>query len=318
MRVFVTGATGFIGSAVVKELLSAGHKVTGLTRSSAGAQKLGNLGARAIVGQLDQTDVLRQQASQSDGVIHLAFIHGFNHLNLRARIRLLTGAFSGGIVASFMRRLFETETNAVNSLGCALVGSSRPLVVTSGILYLPFGQLATEADTHVKNQPNRSFSESSALAFVERRVSASVVRLPPTVHGMGDRAFIPQIIQSARKRKKAAYIGDGSNRWPAVHRLDAARLFRIALEKAEPGAVYHGVAESGFPFREIAAKIGSKLNVPTISCSPKEASKYFGFLSNFVALDNPASSELTQETLGWSPQQPGLFSDLDTAGYFAE
>ena len=316
MHVFVTGATGFIGSAVVEDLISAGHRVTGLTRTAAGAQKLSSLGAQAIVGQLDQIQLLREGAARSDGVIHLAFLHGFSHMNLRMRFRLLAGAFSGGIVSSFMHTLLRTETGAVNALGSALAGSKRPLVVTSGIFYLPFGRLATEADTHVKDQPTRSFSESAALAFVPQRVSASIVRLPPTVHGAGDHGFIPQIIQSARKRKKAAYIGDGTNRWPAVHRLDAARLFRLALEAAKPGAVYHGVAESGFPFREIASKIGSKLNVPVSSCTAKEASKYFGFLANFVGLDNPASSERTQKMLGWSPQHPGLFSDLDTAGYF--
>jgi nucleoside-diphosphate-sugar epimerase len=316
MHIFVTGATGFVGSAIVKELRSAGYQVTGLTRTAAGAQKLKSLGANVIVGKLDQLDLLREGAAKSDGVIHTAFIHGLPHMDLRMRLRLLTGALTQGMVSSFIRLLAETETRAVAALGSALAGSKRPLIVTSGILYLPFGKLASETDSHVKDQPNRSFSEQAALSFVSRGVSASIVRLPPTVHGKGDHGLIPQIIASARKRKTAAYVGDGSNRWPAVNRLDAATLFRLALEKSAVGSVYHGVAETGIPFREIAAKIGSKLNLPVSSCTPKEASKYFGFLSNFVGLDNPASSEWTQRTLGWTPQHPGLFADLETAGYF--
>ena len=317
MNIFVTGATGFIGSAIVQDLLSAGYRVTGMTRTVQGVQRLKSFGASAVVGKLDQLDVLREEAAKSDGVIHTAFMHGMSHMDWQMRLRLLTGAITHGIVPGFMRLLAETESRAVEALGSALTGSGRPLVVTSGIVYLPIGKLATEADSHVKDQPNRSFSEVAASALVSKSVRASVVRLPPTVHGRGDHSFVPRIIASARKNKTAAYVGDGMNRWPAVHRVDAARLFRLALEKGNAGARYHGVAEAGIPFREIAAKIGSKLNLPVSSCTPKQASKYFGLLSNFVGLDNPASSEWTQNILGWTPEHPGLFTDLDTAGYFA-
>ena len=317
MRIFVTGATGFIGSAVVKELMSAGHRVSGLTRTPAGAQKLRASGVTPHVGTLNQLDLLKRAAADSDGVIHTAFIHGFQHLNAAARVRLLAGAFTRGIVGSFMHTLQSTEAAAVDALGSALKGTDRPLVVTSGILMLPQGRVSTEADSHETGGPNRSFSESAALAFVPQGVRASIVRLPPTVHGPGDHGFIPNIIQSARKKGTSAYVGDGANRWPAVHRLDAARLFRLAVENGKAGAKYHGVAEPGFPFRQIAENIGRHLQLPTTSCTPKQAAKHFGFLSTFVALDNPSSSEQTRAQLGWDPQHPGLFDDLDHADYFA-
>jgi nucleoside-diphosphate-sugar epimerase len=315
MRVFVTGATGWIGSAVVKELLAAGHEVTGLTRTAAGAQKLQQLGATPVVGQLNQPDVLRNAAAASDGVIHTAFIHGLSHMNLMTRLRLFAGALSGGIVSSFLRVLSETESRAVESLGAGLQGSGRPLVVTSGILFLPAGKISTENDRHVPDAPNRSFSENAALEWVARGVRASIIRLPPSVHGDGDHGLIPQVIKAARKKGTSVYIGDGANRWPAVHRLDAARLFRLALEKGEAGVRYHGVDESGIPFRDIAARIAAKLQMSTSSCPTTKSAKHLGLLANFVGQDNPSSSAWTRQALGWAPAQASLLADMD-AHYF--
>lgn len=311
MRIFVTGATGFIGTAVVKELLSAGHNVTGQTRSTEGAKKLQMLGAQALVGRLDQVNRLRQAAAESDGVIHTAFIHSLSHMTFGDRLRLFAGALNGGIVSSFMRILQGTETRAIDAMGSALIGSGRPLIVTSGVLFLPPGKLSRETDLHRTDVPTRAFSESSALSFVSRGVRAAVIRLPPTVHGADDHAFIPQIIQAARKQGVSVYIGDGNNRWPAVHRLDAARLFRLALEKGEAGARYHGVAETGIPFREIATKIGKRLGVPTASRPDTKSAKHLGILTNFVGLDNPSSSDWTQQKLDWKPTEPNLLADMD-------
>ena len=316
MKVFVTGATGFVGSAVVQELVANGHEVIGLTRGAAGAAKLKSQGAAARIGTLDQLDILRTAAAESEGVIHTAFIHGFGNMNLKTRLNLFAGALKGGVVQSFMRILGETETKAIDAMGKGLSGSGHPFVVTSGILMLPQGRISTEADSHVNNGPNRAFSESAALAFVPHNVRASVVRLPPSVHGKGDHGFIPQIIEAARKKGRSPYIGDGQNRWPTVHRVDAARLFRLALESGEAGAKYHAVAETVIAFREIAEIIGSKVGVPAVSCTQAEASKHFGFLSSFVGLDNPSSSEWTREKLGWIPKSNSLFEDLEKSDYF--
>jgi nucleoside-diphosphate-sugar epimerase len=316
MHIFVTGATGFIGTAVVKELLSAGHQVTGLSRTAQGAEKLQNLGAKARVGQLDRSALLREAAADSDGVIHTAFIHGLSHMDLMTRLRLFAGALNGGVMSSFLRILLQTELRAIQALGSGLEGSQRPLIVTSGVLLLPSGKISTEEDNHVKDVPNRSFSETAALSLVPRGVRASVIRLSPTVHGSGDRGFIPHIIKAARKKGVSVYIGDGANRWPAVHIRDAARLFRLALEKGEAGAKYHGVDETGVPFRDIASKIAANLQIPTSSCPTQKSAKHLGFLSNFVGLDNPSSSEWTRQTLGWKPAGPGLLADIDQPDYF--
>jgi nucleoside-diphosphate-sugar epimerase len=315
MRVFVTGATGWIGSAVVRELVSSGHQVTGLTTSSDGAQRLQKLGAKARVGRLSQHTALREAAAQSDGVIHTAFIHNLSHMSLTTRLRLFAGALNGGIVSSFMRILAETESGAIAALGSGLSDSGRPLVVASAILYLPQGKVSTESDNYVSNTPNRSISEKAAFDLVQRGVRALAVRLAPTVHGDGDHGFIPQIIKAARKKGVSPYIGDGANRWTSVHRLDAAKLFRLALEKGEAGAKYHGVGEVGIPFRDIASLIASKLQVPAVSIPIAKAAKHFGILGNFVGLDNPASSEWTRQALGWAPEREGLFADMD-AHYF--
>lgn len=314
MRVFVTGATGFIGSAVVKELIGAGHQVLGLTRSDAGARSLAALGAEAHRGDLEKLESLRSGAAASDGVIHTAFIHDFSHMSLSMRFQLLAGALRGGMMKSFITTVIGAEQRAVEALGAGLAGSGSPLVVTSGIVGLPEGQLATEKDQHEPNRISRAGSEQATLALVSRGVRASLVRLPPTVHGDGDHGFVPRLIGTARKKRVSGYAGSGNNRWPAVHRLDAARLFRLALEKAPAGAIYHGVADEGVPFREIAEVIGRRLNVPVA----ERPAKHFGLLGLFVGLDQPASSKATQEQLGWHPAQPSLIPDIDRPSYFRQ
>jgi nucleoside-diphosphate-sugar epimerase len=296
MRVFVTGATGFIGSAIVSELIAAGHKVLGLARSAAAAASVAATGADVQRGDLNDLDSLRVGAAASDGVIHTAFVHDFSKL-----------ATAG-----------ETDRRAIEAMGSALAGSERPFVITTGMAHLKAGRLATEADTPDTRSTvaHRIASEETALALASRGVRASLVRLPPSVHGDGDHGFVPALIGIARKKGASAYVGDGRNRWPAVHRLDAAHLFRLALEKGSAGARYHGVADEGVPVRDIAEVIGRRLNVPVVAKSPESAPEHFGWLAHFVGIDCPASSAQTQEQLGWRPTQAGLISDLDRARYF--
>jgi nucleoside-diphosphate-sugar epimerase len=293
MRVFVTGATGFIGSAIVSELIKAGHQVLGLARSDASASSLTAVGADAHRGSLEDLHSLRSGAANSDAVIHAAFIHDFLNYGAAA----------------------EADTRAIETLGTALAGSGRPFVVTSGTLLLQRqGPLATEKDEWDPNFPRKS--EAAGLAMASHGVRVSVVRLPPSVHGDSDRGFVPRLIAIAREKGVSAYVDDGLNCWPAVHRLDAAQLYRLALEKGTAGARYHGVADKGVPFREIAEVIGRRLNVPVISKSPEEAAGHFGWISHFVSIDCPASSDETQKQLGWRPTHASLIPDIDRPTYF--
>jgi nucleoside-diphosphate-sugar epimerase len=293
MRVFVTGASGFIGSAVVPELLGAGHQVVGLARSEGAARALAAAGAAVHRGSLDDLDSLRAGAAQADGVIHLAFIHDFS--NYEASV----GA----------------DRRAIETLGGALAGSERPLVIASGLAGLAPGRTAVESDPAPARM--RGLSEETMLALATRGVRTAIVRLPPSVHGAGDHGFVPHLINVAREKRVAAYVGEGNNRWPAVHRLDAARLFRLALERAPAGSRLHAIADEGVPTREIAAVIGRRLSLPLASRPLEEASAHFGFLGPFFALDAPASSALTRAQLDWHPTGPGLLADLDCDHYFA-
>lgn len=323
MRVFVTGSTGFIGSAIVEELMGAGHRVTGLARSDASAKKLAGLGAEVVRGGIEDLDSLRRGADEADGTIHTAFYHAVGQIPLGARLRVLLGGSPGGIVGRFVSAAVGADRRAMETLGNALAGSGRPLVAAFGTLAMKPGRLATEDDGYDRDGIGavRGSSEETMHALGERGVLGSIVRLPPIVHGAGDHGFAPRLIGIARKKKSSAYVGDGANRWPSVHRYDAARLFRLALERGAasgPCQTYHCVAEEGVPFREIAGLIGRRLNVPVVSRSTAEAAKQFGFMSLFVGIDNPTSSRSTQERLGWRPLERGLLADLDEAGYFSD
>jgi nucleoside-diphosphate-sugar epimerase len=295
MRVFVTGASGFIGSAIVPELISAGHQVLGLARSDAAAKSLTAAGAQVVRGNLEDLESLRGGAAQSDGVIHTAFNHDFSKFQANC----------------------EADQRAIESMATALAGSNRPMIISSGVALLAPGQLATEDQSADPKSPvPRVLTEVTVDALAARGLHVSVVRLAPTVHGDGDHGFVPMIINVTRDKGRSAYVGDGNNRWPAVHRLDAARLYRLALEKSAIGGRYHAVAEEGVPFREIATVIGRRLNVPVVSKTAEEAKDHFGWFAHFAMIDAPASSRRTREVLGWEPQHPGLIADLDRPRYF--
>jgi nucleoside-diphosphate-sugar epimerase len=291
MRVFVTGATGFIGSALTKELIDAGHKVLGLTRSEAGAAALVAAGAEVFRGDLDDLEGLRRGAALSDAVVHLAFNHDFSQF-----------------VANC-----EADRKAIEALGSVLVGSDRPLIVTSGtaIANPAPGQPATEESPATSFSANpRAASEETVASLASRGVNVSVVRLPQ-VHDPFKQGLVPYVIGVARERRVSAYVGDGLNRWPAAHVSDVARLYRLALEKREAGSIYHAVAEEGIPMREIADVIGRGLKVPVVSLSAEEVPAHFGWLAAFVGRDLLASGARTQERLGWHPTGPGLIADLE-------
>lgn len=295
MRVFVTGATGFVGSAVVQELLRAGHQVLGLARSDASAQALTDAGAGVHRGSIEDLESLASGAVQADGVIHTAFIHDFS---------------------KFLENC-EKDRLAIGALGAALKGTHKPLIVTSGTALVNNGRLATENDLpDPYGQNPRVASDLAVAKLAEQGVRVSLVRLPPSVHGAGDHGFVPLLIALAREKGESAYPGDGENRWPAVNRFDAAQVFVLALEKGAQNAIYHANAEEGVPFREIATLIGKHLNLPVVSKNGPDLATHFGWFTHFASLNNPTSSQITRDILGWKPVHQDLLTDIDTAGYF--
>jgi nucleoside-diphosphate-sugar epimerase len=311
MRVFVTGASGWIGRGLVPELIAAGHTVTGLARADAAARALRAAGAEVALGSLDDLDTLREAAVSSDGVVHLAFKHDI----------AFSGDFAGATAA---------DRAAIEVFGEALAGSGKPFVIASGILGvlgLPPGAVATERDglaaadgdreVPIGGASDRMANAHYTSALAARGVRSSVVRLPPATHGNGDNGFIPVAIGFARAKGAAAYVGDGANRWPSVHRDDAARLFRLALESAPAGSVLHAVGDEGVPIREVAEIFAAHLDVPAVSVTPEQAGEYVGFLGGFWGFDGPASARVTLDLLGWEPTRPGLIADLKQGHYFA-
>lgn len=295
MRVFVTGATGWVGSAVVKDLVASGHQVLGLCRDEAKAAALRAAGAEVMMGSLEDLDGLKRGASACDGVAHLAFNHDFSRW------------VENG----------QDERRAIAAIGDALEGTQKPLVATSGVALLMPGQVASEETQRRRGADTLPRDPESAVEALQARgIRATLVRLAPTVHGIGDKGFVPSLIGIAREKGVAAYIGDGSNRWPAVHRVDAARIYRLALEHGAEGGPFHGVAEEGVPMRRIAEAIGRQLGLEAISVPPEQAQDHFGWFAMFAGIDCPATSWRTRSVLGWEPTGPDLLSELNDPAYF--
>ena len=297
MRVFMTGATGWVGSAVVPELIAAGHTVTGLARSEHSAKALRDAGGETLHGSLDDLDTLRRGAAEADGAIHLAFGHDFSKIVETA----------------------EQDRRAIETFGEVYAGSERPVIITSGLGLLPAGETFTEDMPLAPIIPEfPRASEQTAFAIAQRGVRATWIRLPRSVHGVGERhGFVPMLAKVARDKGVSAYVGDGGNLWPSVHRLDAARLYRLALEHGGRGGPFHAVADEGVPYRRIAEAVGGQLGVPVESVSPEEADEHFGPLAAWVAGNGPASSDRTRERLGWVPREPGLLQDINQPAYFS-
>ena len=296
MRVFLTGANGWIGSAITRDLLDAGHTVLGLVRSKQKAEAFAAAGATPLLGSLRDLDILRKGAGDADGVVHTAF----------------------GLDLSKIAQLSEEDRQAIEAFGEVFAGSDRPIVVTSGLGLLPSGDRLTEDARPPVMPAFPRASEQTAFALAERGIRASVIQLPRSTHGVGERhGFVPMLAAVARDKGVSAYVGDGQNLWPSVHRLDAARVFRLALERGARDEAFHAVAEEGVPFRLIAEAIGRQVGVPATSLTPEQAGAHFGGLATWVAGNGPASSARTRETLAWEPRETGLISDIDRPDYYA-
>jgi len=296
MRVFVTGASGFVGSAIVKELLAAGHQVLGLVRSQKAAEQLKATGAEVCPGDVNDLELIKQAATQCEAVIHTAFNHDFSRYAASC----------------------EDDRLVVEAFGEALAGTNKPLVITSGVGLLNYGRLVNEDDVLPAGSDvvPRAASEEAVAAVAAKGVNAYIVRLPPSVHGAGDHGFVPMVIEMARSKGQSAYVAEGNNRWPAVHCFDAAVLYRLIVEKQPELKVFHAVAEEGIPFREIAEAISNGLQLPTVSKTNEEAAKHFGWFLHFASIDCPSASEKTRHALNWEPTATSLIEDISTAGYF--
>jgi nucleoside-diphosphate-sugar epimerase len=296
MRVFVTGATGFVGSAIVNELINNGHQVLGLARSDESAKQLIAAGAEVHRGGLEDLNSLTTGAAAADGVIHTAFIHDF----------------------SKFKENCETDRSVIEALGAGLTGTDKPLIITSGTAILGLPRVSNELDKPLVDSSvmARIASEEAADSVAAKGVKVMVVRLPPSVHGDGDHGFVPRLIEIAKEKGAAAYVGEGSNLWPAVHRSDAAQLYRLVLEKGTANARYHASAEQGILMKDIVTAIGTKLNLPVVSKTSEEAAEHFGWIAHFAAINSPASSQITREQLGWNPTGRGLIEDLEIGTYF--
>jgi nucleoside-diphosphate-sugar epimerase len=295
MRIFVTGASGFVGSAIVKELTTAGHHVLGLARSESSAESIRRSAADVLKGDVNDLATLRKGAADCDAVIHTAFNHDFSRYKANC----------------------EDDRKVIEALGAALAGSDRPLIITSGVGLLNYDRIVTEDDAPSGSElVARAASEEAAVDVAAKGTNAYIVRLPPTVHGPGDHGFVPMIINMDKEKGASVYIGEGKNRWPAVHRLDAALLYRLIAEQKPAQKIFHAVAEEGIPFRQIAEAIGQGLHLPVASRTQKEAEAHFTWFTHFASMDCPASSAKTREILGWKPTQPGLLKDLVAGIYF--